>query len=142
MAAELRKARGEAWVVEVARIGGWSDKEMIALFTEARTHDYDRLIRDIRLALRPSRRNIRPHSLANLNRRLGEIVAIDSFGCPRRKGAEEALKELEARLRRALTAPAEPGREETPGVSASSLDDAPAPGSRPRRLRLAHPAIH
>ncbi len=109
LAAEVRKARGEAWVVEVARIGGWSDKEMIALFTEARTHDYDRLIRDIRLALRPSRRNIRPHSLANLNRRLGEIVAIDSFGCPRRKGAEEALKELEARLRRALTAPAEPG---------------------------------
>jgi hypothetical protein len=115
LAAEVRKARGEAWVVEVARIGGWSDKKIIGLFNEARSHDYDRLVRDIGLALRPTGRNIRRHSLARLNRRLGELVAMDPFGCPRRKEAEEALKELEARLRRTRSAPPEPGGRQRAG---------------------------
>src|SRR2546427_5847619 len=52
LAAEVRKARGEAWVVEVARIGGLSDQEVIAHFTEARDAEDDRLIWDIPVALR------------------------------------------------------------------------------------------
>src|SRR2546426_12141775 len=56
LAAEVRKARGEAWVVEVARIGGLSGQKKIGLLNETPTHHHDRLIRDSRVALRASRR--------------------------------------------------------------------------------------
>jgi hypothetical protein len=97
LAAEVRKANGEAWVVEVARIGGCSDRELIGLFNEVRARNYGALIGDTRLALRPAARVAPRRALARLNRRLREIQAIDAFECPRHREAESLLKELEAR---------------------------------------------
>ncbi len=100
LAAEVRKYRGDASVVEVARIDDYSAKQMVALFNQARARDFDRLVRDIRSVLRPvgGRGKGRPAgALARLNRRFAEIAAVDAFGCPNRKEAEGLLKELEAR---------------------------------------------
>ncbi|PYV12866.1 MAG: ChrB protein [Acidobacteria bacterium] len=97
LAAEVRKTYGEAWVVEVARIGGCSDRELVGLFNEARARDYEALIRQARRALRPAGRRARGGEFARFNRRLRDIQAIDAFDCPRRKEAESLLKELDAR---------------------------------------------
>src|SRR2546426_10041294 len=55
LAAEVRKARGEAWVVEVARIGGWGAEKMSVLLTQVRAHDHDRPIGGSRVGLRSVR---------------------------------------------------------------------------------------
>ncbi len=102
LTAQIRKHRGEASVVEVARIEGTSRKQIIALFTQARERDYKQLIRDIRLALRAPRQRGKGRGSAGsarLNRRLSEIAALDTFGCPKKKEAEALMKELESRTR-------------------------------------------
>ena len=52
LAAEIRKYQGEASVVEVARIHGHTEKQVIALFNDARASQYASLVRDARLTLR------------------------------------------------------------------------------------------
>src|SRR5437879_4398688 len=52
LAAEIRKYQGEASVVEVARIQGYTEKQVIALFNDARASQYASLVRDARLTLR------------------------------------------------------------------------------------------
>lgn len=104
LAAEARKHQGEASVAEVARIEGHTDRQIIALFNEARERDYDVLIGEIRFALRPSGRRDKGNRrdvLARLNRRLAEIAALDNFECGKRKESEKLMKELEAQSRRA-----------------------------------------
>lgn len=100
LAAEVRKARGEAWVVEVTRIGGCSDRQLMGLFNEARAGEYEALIGEMRRALRPHGQGALRGTLARLNRRLRDIQAIDVFESPRHKEAESLLKELEARSAR------------------------------------------
>ena len=97
--AQVQKYRGDASIVEVARIEGYSRKQVMTLFNQAREREYERLIREIRLALRAARQHGKAHGLrvfTRLNRRLSEIAAMDAFGCPKRKGVEHLLKELEA----------------------------------------------
>jgi hypothetical protein len=99
LSAEIRKYGGAASVIEASRVEGYSDRQIVALFNEARGRDYDALIRDIRLAMRPSasrRKGGRPGALARLNRRLTEIAAVDVFGCLKRKEAENLMKQLES----------------------------------------------
>jgi hypothetical protein len=100
LAAEIRKARGDAWVVEVTRIGGCSDRELKRMFNEARERDYEALNADTRRAFGPKGRGALGGTLARLNRRLRDIQVIDPFDCPRRKDAESLLKELESRSAR------------------------------------------
>jgi hypothetical protein len=102
LAAEIRKYRGDASIVEVARIEGHPDREIVALFNQARARGYEELIRDLRLALRQTAGRSKAQQIAHfarLNRRWTEIAATDVFGCDRRKAAEALLKELEARSR-------------------------------------------
>lgn len=100
LSAEIRKNRGDASIVEVVRIEGHKDKDIKAQFNNARARDYEELIRDFRLSFREAARQSqaqRRGALGRLNRRFTEIVAIDTFGCPKRKEAEDLLNELEAR---------------------------------------------
>jgi len=99
LSAEIKKYRGEASVVQAARIEGYPDKRIIALFNEARERDYDALVRELRFALRSVSLGStpRPGALARLNRRLTEIAALDLFGFAKRKEAESLLRELESR---------------------------------------------
>lgn len=99
LAAEIRKNRGDASMVEVVRIEGHKDKDIMAQFNHARARDYEELIRDFRLSFREAAGQSqaqRRGALGRLNRRFTEIAAIDTFGCPKRKEAEDLLNELEA----------------------------------------------
>lgn len=104
LAVEVAKHRGEASIAQVARLEGQTDRQIIALFNDARERDYEGLVGEIRFALRPSGRrgkSDRRDGLSRLNRRMSEIVAVDFFGCAKRKEAEKMMKELEAQSRRA-----------------------------------------
>jgi hypothetical protein len=102
LATEIRKYKGEASILKVARIEGTTHKQIISMFYEARASDYELLIRDLRLALRGAASRTKPQLrriFARLNRRMSEIAAIDAFGCSRKRDAHSLLKELEVRLR-------------------------------------------
>lgn len=98
LAAEIRKYRGDASVLKVARIEGASDKEIMSLFNAARVRDYEQVIRDIRLTLKTAAGRSKAQlgaAFTRLNLRLSEIAALDAFGCYKRKEADELLKEFE-----------------------------------------------
>ncbi len=100
LAADIRKHHGDASIVRVAQIEGTPDKQVISLFNRAREHDYNRLIRELRLALRGAAGRNKPQgALGRLNRRLTEIAALDVFGCSRKREAEMLMKALEERAR-------------------------------------------
>ena len=106
LTAEVRKYQGDASIVEVARIEGHTDKEIMSLFNQARAKEYERLMGDARLALRQSAAQSpaqRRAQFARLNRRLVGIQSTDAFGCGKKREAEALIKELEAR---AATGPA------------------------------------
>src|SRR5579859_6275591 len=97
LAAEVLKYQGDASVVEVPRIHGYSGDQVTALFNTARSHQYESVIRDIRLALRAGASRSRAQKLlafSRLNHRLSEFKVIDFFGCGKRKEAEALMKEL------------------------------------------------
>src|SRR5574337_1297260 len=76
LAAEIRKDRGDASVLKVARIEGTPDKQIVGMFNQARARDYERLIRDSRLALRGAagRSMVQVGRIfSHLNQRLSEI---------------------------------------------------------------------
>ncbi len=108
LSAEIRKSGGDASIAEVSRVASYSERQIAALFNAARAADYERLTRDLRRALKSgpaTGSNGRSGLLARSNRRLAEIAAVDTFGCPKRRDAEKLLKVLEARERAGPAAP-------------------------------------
>src|SRR6266480_4080641 len=102
LAAEIRKYQGEASVVEVPRIHGYTEKQVITLFNKLRASQYASLVRDARLALRAAAKRSKAQQLldfSRLNRRLADLKAIDFFASGKRKEAEDLMKELETRAR-------------------------------------------
>ncbi|HEX5411233.1 MAG TPA: chromate resistance protein ChrB domain-containing protein [Terriglobia bacterium] len=100
LAAEVQKYQGEASVVEVPLIHGYTHRQVMVLFNNARATQYQGLIRDSRLALRASATRSHAQQLldfSRLNRRLNDLNAIDFFGCGKRRDAERLIKELEIR---------------------------------------------
>src|SRR5207247_6117933 len=86
-----------------------TDTEIEALFRTARDEDYREILADAQRLRKPvpsGGRRARTDGrgrieadLGRLKRRLADIVAIDFFGAPRRRAAEEELARLAARLR-------------------------------------------
>ena len=102
LAAEIQKYQGESSVIEVPRIHGHTDKQVMAMFNGARALQYEALVRNLRLALRAAVSRSKAEQLlafSRLNRRLTDLSTIDFFGCGMRKQAEQLMKELEARAR-------------------------------------------
>lgn len=96
---EIRKGRGRGSVLRVADIEGLTRRQVVAMFNDARRSEYERLIRDLRQALRKTGpQEGRAGSPQKFRHRLGEITALDFFGCPLRRDAERLLGELEGRL--------------------------------------------
>ena len=117
LAAEVQKYQGESSVVEVPRIYGHTDKQVMAMFNRARALQYADLIRNLRLALRAAASQSKAEQgrlFTRLNRRLAELNTIDFFGCAKRREAEDLIKELEARTRRNGTGT--PAIERKPGM--------------------------
>src|SRR5881296_313240 len=120
---EIVAGGGEASVCEANFVDGLTDTEIEALFRTARDADYREIVADAQRLRKPvpsggrrARTDGRGQITADvrrLKRRLADIVAIDFFGAPRRRAAQEELGRLEARLRPPDTdvpAPAHPAQ--------------------------------
>jgi hypothetical protein len=118
---EIVAGGGEASVCEASFVDGLSDGEIEALFRTARDADYREIVAEAQRLLKAvpggrrrarsdGRTQVEPE-LGRLKRRLADIVAIDFFGAPARRTAQEELARLEARFRPAdapVAAPAIP----------------------------------
>ncbi len=89
LAESIRKLKGEASVVELVSIDDVPEGELKKLFNEARSKDYEALLKEIRRSSRSVAHIFR------LRRKLQEISEIDFFGCPLRARTETALTSLE-----------------------------------------------
>jgi hypothetical protein len=92
LATTIRSHQGEASIVEVQSIDNCSRPQLIKRFTDARTRDYQELLKDLR---RVSRSKSSMATAARVRRRFQEIITIDFFGSPIRKQVERALDELQ-----------------------------------------------
>src|SRR5438552_7378681 len=106
---EIVAGGGQASVCEANFVDGLTDTEIEALFRTARDADYGEIVADAQRLLkavpsggRRGQTDGRGQMTADLNRlkrRLADIIAIDFFGAPRRRAAQEEFARLEARLR-------------------------------------------
>lgn len=90
LATAIRNYKGQASVVQVQAFDDLPEQKLKQLFMEARSKDYESLLRDLKklVALSPARRPA--GRLSRLRRRFQEISAIDFFQSPLR-GRVEAL---------------------------------------------------
>jgi len=95
LATAIRNYKGQASVVQVLAFDDLPDKRLRQLFVEARSHDYERLLRELRkiVALSHSRRPA--GRLSRLRRQFQEVEAIDFFVSPLRGRVESLLARAE-----------------------------------------------
>jgi len=97
---EIVAGGGDASVCEANFVDGLTDTQIEALFRTARNADYGEIVADAqRLRKATNGRGQAGADLSRLKRRLVDVVAIDFFGAPRRRAAQEEVARLEARLR-------------------------------------------
>src|SRR5437773_7953752 len=97
---EVVAGGGEASVCEANFVDGLTDTQIEALFRVARNTDYGEIVAAAqRLRKATNGRGQVAADLSRLKRRLVDLVAIDFFGAPRRRAAQEEVARLEARLR-------------------------------------------
>jgi hypothetical protein len=91
LAAAIRSYKGQASVVNVQGFDDLSPEQLKALFIEARSRDYRRLLHDVKkvLSLPPSRRPA--GHLKRVRRRFQEIQEIDFFESPLKGKVETML---------------------------------------------------
>jgi len=87
LATTIRGSQGEASVLEVQSIDNYSGSHLAKRFSDARTQDYRKLLKEVRSGL-PKKL---PSHIARLRQRFQEIVSIDFFGNPLRREVEMAL---------------------------------------------------
>src|SRR6266550_4055459 len=117
---EIVAGGGEASVCQAAFVDGLSDGQIEALFRAQRDAEYGELARAAAEVAGGSGNGGERDSsgeLARLERRLGEIAALDHFGAPGRRAAEAALTRARDRskpARRSRTSAARPARPARP----------------------------
>src|SRR6266480_1073403 len=118
---EIVAGGGEASVCQAAFVDGLSDGQIEALFRAQRDAEYGELARAAAEVAGGSGNGGERDSsgeLARLERRLGEIAALDHFGAPGRRAAEAALTRARDRskpARRSRTSAARPPPPARPG---------------------------
>ena len=95
LATAIRNYKGQASVVQVQAFDDLPEQKLKQLFMEARSKDYESLLRDLKklVALSPARRPA--GRLSRLRRRFQEISAIDFFQSPLRGRVETLLARSE-----------------------------------------------
>src|SRR5881396_1793736 len=117
---EIVAGGGEASVCQAAFVDGLSDGQIEALFRAQRDAEYGELARAAAEVAGGSGNGGERDSsgeLVRLERRLGEIAALDHFGAPGRRAAEAALTRARDRskpARRSRTSAARPARPARP----------------------------
>jgi len=96
LAAAIRKYGGDASIVRVQGIDNISTPQLIGRFAEARTQEYQELIRQLDnfSALPLEKRSV--GRLSRLRSRFQEIVEVDFFESPMQKRAGELLAKADA----------------------------------------------
>jgi hypothetical protein len=91
LAAAIRKYQGDASIACVQSIDNISTPQLIERFAEARAHEYQELIRQLRKfsSLPPQKQAV--GRLSRLRSRFQEIVEVDFFGSPLQKRVAELL---------------------------------------------------
>ena len=124
---EIVGGGGDASLVEARLIEGLNDEQVKEMFRAARDAEYQAVGEEVRQLVRslprkgevPEEKGIAMQgAIARLQKRLGDIAAIDFFQARSREAVGGLLKELDERL-------AERAPEEEPGT--------PAPMEKPRR---------
>ena len=92
LATTIRSHQGESSVVEVQAIDNCSGPQLMKRFTDARTRDYQELLKDLRKAS-PSKGSMA--MTRRLRQRFQVISSIDFFGSPLRKEVERALNQIQ-----------------------------------------------
>jgi hypothetical protein len=104
LATSIRKCRGEASIIHLQSIDNISTPQLVERFTEARTREYQQLIRDLQ---KFSSLPVQKQAIGRLGRlrsRFQEIVEVDFFGNPLQKRVGELLARADA-ARTAMPAP-------------------------------------
>jgi hypothetical protein len=96
LAQMIRKHAGEASVVSVQSIDNLSTPQLVARFTEARSRDYQELIREVQRLSSVARHKRPPGRISRLRERFREIVEIDFFKSPLQKRVQELLAQADA----------------------------------------------
>ena len=96
LATAIRKYGGDASIVHVQSIDNISRPQLIGLFAEARSRDYQELIRQLKEFSDMPRPKRAVGRLSRLRSRFQEIVEVDFFGIPLQKRAAELLAEADA----------------------------------------------
>lgn len=105
LAAAIRKYKGAASVVQVHSIDDISSENLVQLFVQARSREYEVLLKElqkIRASTPPA-----PGQAARLRKRFQEIVEIDFFNSPIRGRVEVLLERLDTVSRLPPSAAAE-----------------------------------
>jgi hypothetical protein len=89
LAAAIRKYKGQASVAQLHGMDDLPTDKLTQLFIEARSKDYEALLRDLKKFVAKAKRE--PGETARFRRRLQDIVAIDFFSSPLRSRAEVLL---------------------------------------------------
>ena len=95
LAVAIRKYAGEASVVKVQSIDNLSNSQLIGRFAEARSREYQELIRELQKLSSISPQNRRTGRVSRLKARFREIVEIDFFKSPLQKRAEELFARVD-----------------------------------------------
>jgi hypothetical protein len=109
---EIVEAGGEAILLDAILLAGQSDADVRRLFDAARDADYAEIAQSARLLLETG--PVSGAEIAKLQKRLGEVTTLDSFGAHGRQDAEAALAELDRQryqhpdVSRSTPAPDEP----------------------------------
>jgi hypothetical protein len=94
LAAAIRKYKGEASVVQVHAIDDLPSEALVQRFVEARSRDYETLIRQLQ-KVRPTSAGSLSH-VARLRNRFQEIAEIDFFTSPLRGRVETLLDRMDS----------------------------------------------
>lgn len=89
LSSAIRKYKGQASVMELFCIDDLPSSELRQMFIDARSKDYEELLRELKKKSAVS-------NLARIRRRLQEISNIDFFGSPLRSRTETAIATLES----------------------------------------------
>jgi hypothetical protein len=94
---EIRTAGGDASLLRVTEIEGMDEAAIVRMFNDARTGDYEELVRDCRKITRDSRKagdEVVANELEKFNRRFNEIRDVDYFKSPAADDAQMALERV------------------------------------------------
>ncbi len=92
LATAIRKYKGQASVAHLQGLDDLPADKLRQMFTEARSKDYDAIIRDLKSTVSAAKHE--PGQIARFRRRLQEIAAVDFFSSPLRSRAEAVLESL------------------------------------------------